>query len=70
MKIGIDARFLTHPQLGGFKTYTVNLVRALSQVDNDNCYVIYVDRQPSNDAEFLPENFTYKVVPARKGFQM
>ena len=62
MKIGIDARFLTHPQLGGFKTYSVNLVKAMSQVDNHNLYVIYVDRQPSKEMEFKSDNFTYKVV--------
>jgi len=64
MKIGIDARFLTHPQLGGFKTYTVNLVRALSQVDKKNRYVIYVDRRSSESELPICENFTYKVLPA------
>ena len=44
MKIGIDARFLTHPQVGGFKTYTENLIRALIEVDGENQYVLYVDR--------------------------
>ena len=28
MRIGIDARFLTHPQRGGFKTYTETVVAA------------------------------------------
>ena len=44
MKICIDARFLTHPQVGGFKTYTENLIRALVEVDAENQYVLYVDR--------------------------
>lgn len=65
MKIGIDARFLTHPQLGGFKTYTVNLIKALSQVDGDNHYVLYIDRSPTVENP-LPQskNFTYRVIPA------
>jgi len=61
MRIGIDARFLTHPQSGGFKTYTENLVNALSLIDSANTYVLYLDRPPGEAA--LPKsNFTYRVV--------
>jgi hypothetical protein len=62
MRIGIDARFLTHPQPGGFKTYAENLVKALSLIDSANTYVLYLDRPPAAGA--LPErsNFTYRVV--------
>ena len=35
MRIGIDARFLTHPQVGGFKTYSENLITALSEIDGE-----------------------------------
>ena len=62
MKIAIDARFLTHPQPGGFKTYTKNLITALGQVDVDNHYIIYVDRPPADGALPQQDNFTYKVV--------
>jgi glycosyltransferase involved in cell wall biosynthesis len=62
MRIGIDARFLTHPQVGGFKTYTENLVNALGQVDSANHYVIYVDRPLPPEGLPQPENFTYVVV--------
>lgn len=63
MKIGIDARFLTHPQKGGFKTYTENLILALAEVDTVNEYVLYLDRNPDRDT-LLPDkqNFTYQVV--------
>jgi glycosyltransferase involved in cell wall biosynthesis len=44
MKIGIDARFLTHPQPGGFKTYTHNLIAALAEIDTVNEYILYTDR--------------------------
>jgi len=44
MKIGIDARFLTHPQPGGFKTYTESLISALARVDTTNEYFLYTDR--------------------------
>jgi glycosyltransferase involved in cell wall biosynthesis len=49
MKIGIDARFLTHPQPGGFKTYTENLITALAEVDPENEYVLYLDRTPNSE---------------------
>ncbi|RIK30574.1 MAG: hypothetical protein DCC56_09635 [Anaerolineae bacterium] len=64
MKIGIDARFLTHPQKGGFKTYTENLVLALAQLDKKNDYVLYLDRQPLRDS-VLPSqpNFRHTVIP-------
>ncbi|MFW6116873.1 MAG: glycosyltransferase family 4 protein [bacterium] len=62
MKVGIDARFLTHPQSGGFKTYTENLVMALDLVDGTNTYVLYVDRSPVETALPIRDNLTYEVV--------
>jgi glycosyltransferase involved in cell wall biosynthesis len=60
MKIGIDARFLTHPQPGGFKTYTENLISALAQIDTETEYILYVDRLPA------PKDR----IPTQKNFQM
>jgi glycosyltransferase involved in cell wall biosynthesis len=48
MKIGIDARFLTHPQEGGFKSYSENLIRGLCELDTRNEYILYVDREPDH----------------------
>jgi glycosyltransferase involved in cell wall biosynthesis len=62
MKIGIDARFLTHPQAGGFKTYTENLVKALSLIDSVNAYVLYLDRPPTEETLPNKNNFVYRVV--------
>jgi len=63
MRVGIDARFLTHPQAGGFKTYTSNLIAALAEVDTENEYFLYVDRPPDQDTP-LPNrpNFTTCIV--------
>jgi glycosyltransferase involved in cell wall biosynthesis len=63
MRIGLDARFLTHPQRGGFKSYTENLVAALAKLDTENEYVLYVDR-PIIDQTCLPTqpNFESRVV--------
>ena len=63
MKIGIDARFLTHPQVGGFKTYTSNLIGALAGEDRDNTYVLYVDRRPvATDPIPVAPNVSVRVV--------
>jgi glycosyltransferase involved in cell wall biosynthesis len=63
MKIGVDARFLTHPQKGGYKTYTENLISALACVDGRNQYILYVDRLPDQDTKIPRQpNFSYKVL--------
>jgi glycosyltransferase involved in cell wall biosynthesis len=63
VRIGIDARFLTHPQAGGFKTYTTNLVAALAQVDSENEYVLYLDRAPEAQTPLPTQpNFSSRVV--------
>jgi glycosyltransferase involved in cell wall biosynthesis len=64
MRIGIDARFLTHPQHGGFKTYTESLISSLSEIDQDNQYILYIDRPPDENTK-IPDkpNFSYRVVP-------
>lgn len=64
MRIGIDARFLTHPQRGGFKTYTQNLVAALAAVDTENEYVLYVDRPVASPTQLVTApNMALRVVP-------
>jgi glycosyltransferase involved in cell wall biosynthesis len=64
MKIGIDARFLTHPQTGGFKSYSTHLINALTQIDTANEYVLYVDRAAPRGAAWASSpNNTVRVVP-------
>lgn len=60
MRVGIDARFLTHPQRGGFKSYTNQVITALSKTPGNNEYIVYTDR-PSERDPGLPGSFT--VVP-------
>jgi len=61
--IGIDARFLTHPQCGGFKTYTSSLVEALATTSEENKYIIYTDRRQMPIE--LPINFTVRPLVCR-----
>lgn len=65
MRIGIDARFLTHPQRGGFKTYSENLVNALAEIDQETEYILYLDRAPDMTAVPLQPNFTFRVIPGQ-----
>jgi glycosyltransferase involved in cell wall biosynthesis len=45
MRIGIDARHLTHPQPGGFRTYTTQLIASMAAlVTNRDQLIVYVDR--------------------------
>ena len=63
MRIGIDARFLTHPQPGGFKTYTENLIAALAEIDQKNDYILYLDRPPGAHAPLKQfQNMTCRVI--------
>lgn len=62
MRIGLDARFLTHPQRGGFKTYTRTVVSALVEADSAHEFVLYTDRS-SDDLPDVPGNFMLKAVP-------
>jgi len=71
MKIGIDARFLTHPQKGGFKTYSENLITALACVDDKNEYILYLDRMPDQNTKIPQQpNFAYKVLKQLPGIGM
>ena len=68
MRVGIDARFLTHPQQGGFKSYTENLLRGLTEIDKSTEYFLYTDR-PEKELSFdLPENFSVRPIKGASAF--
>jgi len=62
MRIGIDARFLTHPQAGGFKTYTEGLVSALAELETSHEFVLYTDRPAGGSPLPARGNITVRVV--------
>ncbi len=59
MRIGIDGIAMSQPQPGGFRTYTLGLVEALSRLDAVNEYVLFVDRPITLQ---LPENWQIRVI--------
>lgn len=60
MKIGINGYYLTTLQ-SGIGQYTINLLRALSEIDSTNKYYIFCPKQVDTG---LPSNFKLKVVPS------
>lgn len=54
MRIGIDARELSKAQVGGFRSYLTGLLSGFSVIDDDNEYVLYVDRQVSSNSFTFP----------------
>ena len=65
MHIAIDARPASHPQPGGFKRYTEQLLTALAQTDTRNQYHIYFDRAPARDFFAGNPNFKISILPIR-----
>lgn len=61
MRIGIEARFMTHPQRGGFKSYTNTLIASLAQARSEDEFYLYTDR-PATGGVVLPSNFVVKPV--------
>lgn len=61
MRIGIDARFLTHPQRGGFKTYVQGLTEGLAALSSRHEFIAYVDRPLAEPANL--RGIDIKVVP-------
>ena len=61
MRIGINLLFLIPGEVGGTETYGVNLVDALSKIDNKNEYIVYLNIESKSLA--IPENsYTRKVI--------
>jgi glycosyltransferase involved in cell wall biosynthesis len=63
VKFAVDARHVSHPQKGGYKTYATQLLRELGKVDTENEYIVILDR-PMDLKDLFPfENYTFRVVP-------
>ncbi len=54
MRIGINARSMTHQRLTGIGRYTSHLVRSLSELDHDNEYILYVKKKLFSRRTRLP----------------
>ena len=65
MRVVLDARPLSHPQAGGFRTYTRALLRGLGECGNSNDLelILYVDRElTEDDRSFVPTGARVRVL--------
>ena len=67
MHIAIDARALSHPQPGGFKSYTTNLIRSLLDIDDTNRYTILLDRPIADDVLPVAPNAKIEIHDGERG---
>jgi len=65
MRIGIDARQASHRKQHGLRTYVINLVRALSRIDGQNEYTVYLEAKNPHPFKDLPSNFHLQILPWR-----
>ncbi len=66
MLIGIDARAASHPQYGGFKTYTEGLIQGLAAIGGTHQFRLFVDR-PYQPPFALAANFEMEIVQSDQG---
>ena len=62
-RIVIDARPLSHPQPGGFRSYVRSLVKGLAHLADDAEFLLYIDRPLSPETQAaLPPGVTLRVL--------
>jgi glycosyltransferase involved in cell wall biosynthesis len=66
MRIGIDARYLSHGLMNGIHTYLTNLIPALLTVASEDEIVLYADRKQPFELENLPPNAAVRYLPWRR----
>ncbi len=62
MRVVLDARPLSHPQVGGFRSYIRSLVRGLAELDGVDEVLLYLDRPLPAGAGPLPPNMKVRVL--------
>jgi glycosyltransferase involved in cell wall biosynthesis len=67
MRIGIDARYLSHGLAGGVHTYVGELLRALIRIGDAGAFVLYADAKRPFELEGLPPEVAVRRLPWRGG---
>lgn len=67
MRIGIDARYLSHGLVGGVHLYLKNLLPELLRQCADHQVVLYADTKRPFELSDLPAHVTVRVLPYRNG---
>lgn len=66
MKIGIDTSRVTKERLTGTEYYSIELIKAISEIDSHDQFILYAQRDPGPRLGSLPQNFTKKIMPFPK----
>jgi glycosyltransferase involved in cell wall biosynthesis len=69
IRIGVNALYLIPGGVGGTEIYLRNLLRALSEIDAENQYVVFINRE--TDAGLIPDRANFSAVrePVRASFR-
>jgi glycosyltransferase involved in cell wall biosynthesis len=67
VRIGIDARYLSHGIMGGINSYLRNLLPALFEVAKDHQIFLYADTKKPFELSELPGNVALRLVDYRTG---
>ncbi|MEI6040279.1 MAG: glycosyltransferase family 1 protein [Candidatus Berkelbacteria bacterium] len=63
MLIGIDTSRTTKPKLTGTEYYSIEIIKNLAKLDQQNRYLLYAQLDPSERLGKLPSNFKTKIMP-------
>lgn len=66
MTIGIDTSRAVKPELTGTEYYSIELIKAISQIDQSNRFLLYSPKDTRKNLGILPSNFHTKVMPFPK----
>jgi glycosyltransferase involved in cell wall biosynthesis len=69
VRIGINALYLIPGKVGGTETYLRKLVHGLAQVDGDNEYLLYTNRENAGSFSLTAPNFREVRCPLRASFR-
>jgi glycosyltransferase involved in cell wall biosynthesis len=67
MRIGIDARYLSHGLVGGVHTYLTHLLPALLAGGSEHEFVLYADTKRPFELQALPPRVQVRYLPWRSG---
>jgi glycosyltransferase involved in cell wall biosynthesis len=68
MRIGFDARYLSHGLTGGVRTYVYHLARELPRLAPEHEFYFYADAKAPFELKQLADNVTLRVLPWTTGF--
>jgi glycosyltransferase involved in cell wall biosynthesis len=63
MRVGIDARYLSHGLLGGVHTFVAELIPALMKAAPEVTFFLYADTKDKFELDDLPANATVRYLP-------